>query len=341
MKPTLKDIAAVADVSLGTVSNALSNRKGVSDAVRKKVARIAQELGYTRVASPDRAFLRLVVFKRHGMVVGDTPFFSALIEGLEKQSRAMGYDLAVSHFSAEEDDRREMALLLGSDYAEGFIILATEMLTEDLETLAHARKPVILLDSRFRGCPYDSILINNSDAAYMATRHLIGLGHRRIGYLHSSVAINNFHDREIGYREAMRYADLAPEDRYRIVLEPTLDGAYRDMLDALARTSAAGTGYDLPTAFFADNDIIAYGAMKAMQEQGVRIPEDVSLVGLDDMPFCEMTRPRLSTVRVFKQETGGLAVRRLMEKINGEKTVLTIEVGTELMPRESDKPPKG
>ncbi len=339
MKPTLKDIAAAAGVSLGTVSNALGQRKGVSDTVRKNVLRIAQELGYARVLYPIRAVLRLVVFKRHGMVVGDTPFFSALIEGLEKQSRAMGHDLAVSHFSASDDDRRELARLLETDYTEGFIVLATEMRTDDLEILSRARKPVILLDSRFRDCPYDSILINNTDAAYMATRHLAEQGHTRIGHLHSSVAINNFRDRETGYREAMRHADLEPEDRYRVDLEPTLDGAYRDMKAVLARSDADGTGSGLPTAFFADNDIIAYGAMKAMQEQGVRIPEDVSLIGIDDMPFCEMTRPRLSTIRVYKQKIGGLAVRRLMEKINGDRTVLTIEVGTKLIPRESVSPP--
>ena len=80
--------------------------------------------------------------------------------------------------------------------------------------------------------------------------------------------------------------------------------------------------------------------MKAMQEQGVHLPEDVSVVGLDDMPLCEMTRPRLSTVRVFKHELGGLAVRRLAEKIAGDTTVLTIEAGTELVRRESDQPPR-
>ncbi|MBP7401100.1 MAG: LacI family DNA-binding transcriptional regulator [Clostridia bacterium] len=339
MKPTLKQVAATAQVSLATASNALNRRKGVGDEVRERVLRAAQELGYTRVSPPARAALRLIVCKRHGMVVADTPFFAELIEGLERESRARGYDLAVSHFAPSGPDRQELARLLAEDHAEGFIVLATEMLPEDLECLSGAQRPVILLDSRFRDCPYDSILINNTDAAYKATRHLLGLGHTRIGYLHSSVYINNFRDREAGYTEALRQAGIEPEGRYRLDLEPTPEGSWRDMRDALARMGPL-KGDALPTAFFADNDILAYGAMKAMQEQGVHLPEDVSVVGLDDMPFCEMTRPRLSTVRVFKHELGGLAVRRLAEKIAGDTTVLTIEAGTELVRRESDQPPR-
>jgi len=339
MKPTLKHIAEATGVSLATASNALNNRKGVSEEVRSQVLRTAMELGYVKLPAAGRSLFRLIVFKRHGMVVGDTPFFSALIEGLERQSRSMGYDLAVSHTSASEADRKECAELMQTDHAEGFIVLATEMLPEDLDVLNRARSPVVLLDSRFRDCPFDSVLINNTDAAYRATRHLVELGHSKIGYLHSSVYINNFRDRESGYLQALCAAGLAPDPAYRYTLEPTLEGAYRDMCAALDQGGAPLRDGALPTAFFADNDIIAYGAMKALQERGILLPDELSIVGVDDMPFCEMTHPRLTTVRVPKQEIGGLAVRRLVEKIQGDATVLTIETGTELIRRESDQSP--
>ena len=109
-----------------------------------------------------------------------------------------------------------------------------------------------------------------------------------------------------------------------------MDGAYHDML-AYLKTSPK-----LPTAYFADNDIIAFGAMKALQESGVRIPEDVSIVGFDDMPFCSVTSPTLTTIRVFKQEMGCMAVRRLLEKMKSKSKVCSkIQICTEFVERES------
>jgi LacI family transcriptional regulator len=329
-KVTLKDIARAADVSLATVSNALNNRRGVSDEIRRRIFQTAHRLGYVREANGGRPAIRLLVLKHHGFVVSDTPFFAALIEGIEKQCRQQKHELLISHFSLADQDRTDLLQLLNTDHAAGIIVLATEMQADDLSALAHVRTPVVLLDSRFLRCRFDRVLINNEDAAYTGTLHLVEQGHQDIGYLGSSVFINNFRDRFAGYRAALRKAGIQPDSCLRLDLEPTLEGACRDMQRILASGSRP-----LPTAFFADNDIIACGAMKAMQAQGLRIPEDVSLVGIDDMPFCEMVQPRLTTVRVFKQEIGGIAVRRLMEKIGGDPVVLQIEVGAELVIRDS------
>ncbi|HEY5466897.1 MAG TPA: LacI family DNA-binding transcriptional regulator [Clostridia bacterium] len=330
MKPTMKDIAKAANVSLATVSNALNNRKGVSDSIRQLVFQKARALGYTRDMAGSKTAVRLVIYKRHGMVVSDTPFFVSLTEELDKQCREQGYELLVSHFNSAEADRSAMSHLLNTDYAAGMIVLATEMLPDDLEILANIRTPVVLLDSLFRECQFDTIQINNIDAAYSATRYLLEQGHTAIGYLHSSVYINNFRDREVGYREAMLSYKIEPEKRYRVLLEPTMDGACRDMRIVLEHLQG-----NLPTAFFADNDNIALGVMKALQERNIEIPGEVSLVGINDMPFCEMTRPRLTTIRVYQQEISSIAVRRLIEKLHGDPAVLLIEVGTELIIRDS------
>lgn len=331
-KVTLKDIARAADVSLATVSNALNNRRGVSDEIRRQIYQTAHQLGYIRETNSGRPAIRLLVLKRHGFVVSDTPFFAALIEGIEKQCRQQQHELLISHFSLAERDRTDLLQLLNTDHAAGIIVLATEMLVEDLSILAHVRTPVVLLDSKFLRCRFDRVLINNEDAAYTGTLHLIEQGHRSIGYLGSSVFINNFRDRHAGYRAALRVSGIDPDTCLRLDLEPTLEGASRDMQKILADKDRI-----LPAAFFADNDIIACGAMKAMQAHGLRIPGDVSLVGIDDMPFCEMVQPRLTTVRVYKQEIGGIAVRRLMEKISGDPVVLQIDVGAELVVRDSVK----
>lgn len=331
-KVTLKDIALAAHVSPATVSNALNNRKGVSDDIRQLIYQEAHRLGYAPDSGSRRPAIRLLVLKHHGFVISDTPFFAALIEGIEKQCRNQNHELLISHFSLAGQDRVDLQRLLSTDHAAGIIVLATEMLAEDLAVLETVRKPVVLLDSRFVHCRFDSVIINNEDAAYTGTLHLIEQGHREIGYLGSSVFINNFRDRFAGYRSALQKCGINPEGALCLQLEPTLDGACRDMQSILVSGR-----HNLPTAFFADNDIIACGAMKAMQARGLRIPEDVSLVGIDDMPFCEMVQPRLTTVRVYKQEIGSIAVRRLMEKIEGDPIVLQIEVGVELIIRDSDR----
>jgi len=333
MKPTIKDIAKAANVSPGTVSNALNNKKGVSDEIKQLVFKVAKELGYSKETPNDRNTIRFVIFKRHGYVVSDTPFFSSLIEGIEKECRMQGYEMLISHVNISDEDYKETISNINNDYYSGLLILATEMATEDLELFGGNGAPVVLLDNYFRNCSFDCVLINNIDAAYRGTSHLIENGHKDIGYLHSSVYINNFYFRKQGYLEALSEHGLRADERFELCLEPTIEGSYRDM-----RSLLEGGGLDMPTAFFADNDIIAFGAMRALKEKGVKIPEDVSIVGFDDMPFCEITSPRLTTIKVFKQEMGSIAVKRLLQKMNGRESVVQkIEVATELITRESVK----
>ncbi len=334
MKPTIKDIANVANVSPATVSNALNNRRGVSDHIKRLVFKVAKDLGYTKEVAAERSTIRFVVYKRHGFVVSESPFFSSLIEGIGKQCRVQGYELLISHVNIHDIDYKEVMNSINSDNSAGIILLATEMLEEDLEMFHHFRIPMILLDSYLRSNIIDSVLINNTDAAYKATRYLIDNGHKDIGYLHSSFYINNFHFRKQGYLDAMNEKHLNVDEKYQINLEPTIDGAYKDMKNFLENGNAV-----FPTAFFADNDIIAFGAIKALQEKGVKIPEDISVVGFDDMPFCETTTPRMTTIKVFKQEMGSIAVKRLVEKIEGvDNVVQKIEVGTQLIVRDSHRP---
>lgn len=331
MKPTVKDIAEIAGVSPATVSNALNGRKGVSREMKETVFRIAGELGYLKEKQGDRNNVRFVIFKRHGYIVSDTPFFSSLIEGIEKECRLQGYQMMISHVNLFDRDYRETISNINADLSSGLLILATEMNREDLEYFKNSRAPRVLLDNCFTNSKLDTVLISNEEAAYTAISYLIDNGHSKIGYLHSSIHINNFGFRQQGYLEAMKEHGLKAEESLTIELEPTIEGSYRDMKAALENR-----GLSLPTAFFADNDIIAFGAMRAMKEAGVKIPEDVSVVGFDDMPFCEITAPRLTTIKVFKQEMGSVAMRRLMQKMNeNDTTIQKIQLSTELVTRGS------
>ncbi len=330
MKLTVKDIAKAANVSPATVSNALNNRKGVSEEIKQHVLKTARELGYSKETSADKNGIRLVIFKRHGYVVNDTPFFSSLIEGIEKECRLQGYELLISHVSIMDKDFKEILAGLNNDSSSGMLLLGTEMIHEDLDLFSNYRNPIVLLDSCLRSSTTNSVLINNEDASYRATSYLIENGHTEIGYIGSSAFIKNFFYRRQGFLDALHESKIAVKQEYLVSVEPTMEGAYRDMSVFLQNNKS------LPTAFFADNDTIAFGVMRALKEKGINIPNDVSIIGFDDMPFCEITSPRLTTVKVFKQEMGSAAVKRLMTlMLESSGPAQKIQINTELIIRDS------
>jgi len=330
----VKEIAEKLNISPATVSLVLNNKPGVSEKTRQRVLRAVAEAGYdtnmlSKPALRDHKSIRFIIYKKHGNVVGDTPFFSALIEGIDYEARRRGYSAVISYIN-DDQNKDEVLQTIKDHPLNGIIILATEMNYDDLQPFVGINVPIVLLDSYFMDAHMDSIVINNIQGAYKATKYLIDKGHTDIGYLHSSVWINNFDERMDGFLKALSDNNIKLNKKNIFSLESTLDGAYRDMADVLQ------AGAELPTALFADNDIIAFGAIKALREHGVRIPEDISIVGFDDMPFCTVIDPPLTTVRVYKQDIGRLAVRRLIEKIRYNADIfVNIEVGTELVERNS------
>jgi LacI family transcriptional regulator len=203
---------------------------------------------------------------------------------------------------------------------------------EDFYILNRVNVPVILLDSNSLNINANYVVLDNVMGTYKASQYLIRMGHSKIGYLKSSIPIVNFNERYEGYRKALEEngMEIAKENTY--LLMPSMDGAYKDMIEHLAKNP------ELPTAFVADNDLIAMGAVKAFKEKGIGIPERVSIIGFDDMPFCSMTEPTLTTIKVNKKEFGRMGVDNLIGIIEGKnkcfcKTVL----GVDLVERNSVK----
>lgn len=333
MKTIMQDIARLAGVSPGTVSNALNNRKGVSKDTKERVLKIAEELGYDRNSKEECKVIRFISFKKHGYVVSDTPFFSQLIQGIEEECRAEGFEVLISQIIYNEHNDEDIQEIVKQEQIAGVLLLATEMSESDLQPFRKLSVPIVLLDSYFNDADFDHILINNCKGAYQAVNHLIKNGHVEIGCLGSSKPIKNFNYRYEGFRDALTEANLKIHKEYELLLEPTLEGSYRDMKEILNSKDLK-----LPTAFFAFNDIIALGAIRAMKEKGISIPDQVSIVGFDDMPFCEISSPRLTTIRVHKQYIGKTAIRRLIGRIaERDEQKLKIEINTELVERESVK----
>lgn len=330
MKPNIRMISKITGYSPATVSNALNRKKGVNKETSDEIFKIANEIGYSNETKISR--IRFVIYKRNGSIIDNSPFFSNLLEGVEAECREFGYELIISNLDRRSDFYKQRLDEIMSDKATAVIILGTEAMDEDLDSFLNAKCPMVILDSWSTSMNFNGILINNSDSAKNAIEHLIKKGHKEIGYLKGKFRIKAFNARAAGYARALNKHGISMNEQYVIPLNTTMDGAYKDMLSYLSKRPK------LPTAFFADDDMIALGAMKAFIEKGYRIPEDISLIGFDDLDACEISTPRLTTIRVFKQEMGQLAVRRLKDVIkdgNGIKS--KIQICTEFVERDSVK----
>lgn len=328
MKMSISEISRISGFSPATVSNALNSKKGVNKETAEKILKVAQECGYQTKSKIMN--IKFVIYKNSGLVVSDTPFFSSLIAGVESESRNSGYETAIFNLDKSSPDYEKNLGQLMSDSRSAILLLATELSEEEVRVFQKITVPMVVLDSWFENSVFNSVMINNTDSVFHAVQYLIDKGHRKIGYLRGSVRIKNFMYRQQGYERALYINGLKPDPALSFSLLPTMDGAYNDMNRLLQQKP------ELPTAFFADNDIIALGAMKALQNHGYRIPEDISLIGFDDMQFCSISTPALTTIRVFKQEMGQTAVRRLIEMMDtGTQVKTKIQICNEFIERDS------
>jgi LacI family transcriptional regulator len=328
VKPSIKQLSVLTGYSPATISNALNNKLNVNQETVNKIWKAARETGYINENSISS--IRLTVCRTHGEVVNDTPFFSALISGVENECRALGFATIISHLDKADPNFDRLLKQILSDRTAANLVLATELTEDDAKIFLNSMSPIVLVDTWFEDMDFDTVGIDNTDSTFKAVTYLINCGHKRIGYLKSNTSINNFLYRGYGYRRAMNRNGLEILSKHTVLLTPSMDGSYKDMKKYLAEKT------DLPTAFFADNDNIALGACKALQDCGYRIPEDISVIGFDDMPFCEIATPPLTTVRVFKQVMGAEAVRRLVQVIRSEKMIkVKTQICTEFIERES------
>lgn len=335
MDITAKDVAQYVGVSTATVSMVFRNKPGISDAVRARVLQAAQELGFSyngSGAARRLGIIQLIIYKRHGKVVSDTPFFEHLTKGVADGVHALGYQLSITYFYRTESVAEQIRSL-ASTKCVGIILLTTEMHSGDVAAFDALNVPIVLLDTWFPSKRYDAVVIDNQRGAWNAVHSLIKCGHTRLGYLHSKVDIRNFNERRDGYLSAVNsMKETAADCAQRIIpIGTTLESAFEDMSAYLA------TDPVLPTAFFADNDIIAIGCMRALLKAGYRIPQEISVIGFDDLPLCQLMEPKLTTMAVPKERMGALAAERLDKCIRGETGGETIRLSVfpEIITRES------
>ncbi|QKV81022.1 LacI family DNA-binding transcriptional regulator [Amycolatopsis sp. Hca4] len=318
---TIRDVAARAGVSVATVSKVINERYGVSAATLARVRAVIEELGYeaSLVAQSLRNHRTNVI----GILVADLePFSTELLKGAADAIRGSGFELVVYSAGGRTGDplgweKRYLSRLSGT-LVDGAVLVTP---TVSLDVVPGT--PVVAVDPHTGPSHLPTIDSDNLRGAQLATEHLLDLGHRRIAFLAGRPDLQSAELRKTGYLRALTAAGITPdEDLIRI-------GAYDPEISA-ASAHALLTGPDRPTAVFAANDISAIATVDAARELGLAVPDDLSVVGFDNVPESALCSPPLTTVDQPIREMGHRAIRMLIALINGdevERTHVTLDTG--------------
>ena len=317
--PTSRDIADLAGVSQATVSRALRNSPLVREETRNRIQQIARDLNY--FVNRNAAGLRTHQSNTIALLLFDDTdgtdkkmnlFFLSMLDNITRAAARLGYDVLVSlqqltddwHIEYQASHRADGLILLGyGDYAE---------YREKLAALAAANTRFIIWGPITKDQPGHSFGCDNENGGHRATKHLIDLGRRRIAYLGRMARRSPEHAaRYDGYARALREGGLEPDDRLRVPTDNSESLGYEAVQQLLER----GDSFD---AIFAVTDLIAIGAMRALRDAGLRVPDDVSVVGFDDMPLAAYVTPRLTTVQQNAQMAGDGLVEGIVNLIKGE-----------------------
>lgn len=338
---TNKEIARMLNLSPAALSLILNNKPGVSDATRSNVIAQLKEMGLEHLLkkAPSPAVsnnLCFLIYKRHGEILDLHPFFLLLMENIENHARNLGYNILLYTIDKRKPMKPQITRLHELD-VKGIILFGTEMQDDDMEVFLNLPIPLVVMDNDLTRLTCNTISINNQMGTYQAIEYLVRLGHKKIGYLKSRIRINSFKERHQGYENALEHFGLSfrPEDIFTVSY--TEEGSYRDMMQYLNENP----GIPLPSAFVCDDDTIAVGVMRALKEQGLRIPEDISIVGFNDRPSCEDTLPPLTSINVSKYSLAVETVEELLRLIKIQETITPetrsrkIRIGTRLVVRSS------
>lgn len=332
MAITAKELAKKLNLSATAVSMALNNKPGVSTATRDQVIKAAEKYGYdfTRLSLKNghSGDIYCIIYRAHNAILNYLPIFSELTDGIEQECRNQGYQLKLVQINEKRDDVQKWIEDLRIANCAGIILLGTETSIHVCKLFLQLSVPVLLLDSHFDSLGCSSVLINNRQGAYLATSLLINQCGCQPGYMRSSYRIGNFEERRIGFDTALREHGMSPSNSVIHELPPSIEGALSDMLEIIDRDAS------LAKCYFADNDLIAIGAMKALKLRGYRIPEDVAIVGFDNISESRIVEPSLTTIDIPRTFMGQTAARQLIHQITTPVPhTVKIEISTKLVKR--------
>jgi LacI family transcriptional regulator len=318
---TLRDVASAAEVHPATASRALNpgTRLLVSEETARRVIEVADRLGYR--PNPVARSLRTRRSNTIGVLIPDlnNPLFPPIIRGIEDRLAEHGYVALIGNTDADPGRERLIFDQMRARHVDGFVLATATLNSPILAEAAEAELPVVLMNRTAQDYPFSSVSVDNEQGVRAAVAHLVSLGHTRIGHIAGPQDISTGTARLRGYREAMRSHGLAVGEGDIIYSSGyTVEEGLRCGAELLESAS------DL-TAVVAANDMLAVGCYGALDELDLRCPEDVSVIGFNDMPFVDRLRPPLSTVRFPHTQVGTEAARLLIERIqSGEGSPVKI-----------------
>jgi LacI family transcriptional regulator len=319
---TIQQLAAQSGVSVATVSRALNGSPEVSEATRRRILELARELDYT----PSAAARTLVSRRSHVVgVILETgpghpdllhPFFQEVLVGLKHGAGRLGFDLLL--FASEEPGNgfggtHSYVRRAGHHGVDGAIIMGFDGRDPEIEKLAASQLPCIAVDADLVGPRTGVVMSENRQGAALAVRHLHELGHERIATITGALATPPGADRLEGYRDELAALGLEPREEYVVEGDFYDESGYRGTRRLLELA-------DPPTAIFAASDLMAAGALRAANELGVRVPEDVAVVGFDDIGLASLIQPQLTTVRQDMHGLGEAAANGLARMIENPES---------------------
>jgi LacI family transcriptional regulator len=331
---TLEEIAKLAGVSRSTVSRVINQQPSVREEVREEVWRVVRETGYmphaaARSLASRRTRVIGVIIPEAVTTLFTDPFFPLFLRGVTERCNAHDYYLMLSLFNGPGDQEERYRRIVGSNHLDGVIVASTRMDDPLFPRLLQDGIPFVLA-GRLPDQRVNYVDVDNVGGARMAVEHLIRLGHERIGTITGPLSMITGQDRLEGYRHALEAHRIPVRD------ELIVEG---DFTEAGARMGAQQLLAASPTAIFAASDSMAIGVLKALREAGLRIPEDVALVGFDDIPIASAIEPALTTVHQPIEGLGSMAADLLLHWLEhppeGEAPTQRIVLPTKLVIRDS------
>lgn len=316
-KPSMRDVAELANVSVSAVSLVVRNKPGVAEDTRERVWDAISRLGYTVATNHEevRAPTVGLLIERGSMPAILDIFYGEVIRGFQTEAQRLGYQVLLHMFDRDEERWDGMYATLADD-VQGFVIANDGDITAEMVTQAQAaRLPLVLIENYILGQKLPCVIGDNFIAGYTATRHLLSLGHRSIALLQGPAKYSSLVERLRGCLSAAAEARILIPDEW---LPPPFNGpfqrGYLQMREILKLS-------ERPTAVVAVHDKIAFSAMEAIKEGGLRIPEDIAIVSIDDVAESAHARPPLTTFRIPRAEMGVLAMQKLHRLITGEPEI--------------------
>ncbi len=318
MKATIKDIAKIAGISYSSVSRALNGLKGVSEETRQRVKKIAEEMEYT-----PNAVARGLVQKQTGtlgLILPDitNPFYPDLARGVEERASLAGYNTFFCNTNYDLSKQESYLLNLLEKRVDGIILAPVSSQSNLFEQRKHMPVPFVYLGNTPERTKYSFVITDNVRGGYLATRTLIEKGYRRIGFISGNDEESAVGKRFTGFKEAMDRYNIEVNDNYIRLENWRLKSGYKiikQMIDSGV----------YPEAVISGNDILAMGILQGIKEKGLSVPQDIAVIGFDDIPSASWPEINLSTIRQPKISMGKYAVEIILEQLqteNGEGTAL-------------------